>query len=170
MVITPFPEGMLTYKFQKSVLVYLPKYHHFSWNELDLKTYKHGSLVFGNTCWLSSYWCLLFGCYFKIAPCIMVLSVGWWCSNAWVFKVGEHPHFYVSSSITIWVCSPHCNLLAAFSQNLWVPDHFVSEYISLMSTLNLLYENTRRYGSLRAAYFCGGLVAFGHLEGPSGPL
>ena len=54
----------------------------------------------GDTCWLSSYWCILFGCSFNIAPCIMALTVGWWCSHAWVFKVGEHPHFYVSSSIT----------------------------------------------------------------------
>ena len=77
---------MLTYKFQKSVLVYLPKYHHFSWNELDL----------------SSYWCLLFGCSFNIAPCIMALPVGWWCSHAWVFKVGNtHIFMYHLKSLSM---------------------------------------------------------------------
>ena len=61
----------------------------------------HGFLVFGDICLLSSYWCLLFGYSFKIAPHIMVLIVGWWCSHAWIFTVGEHPHFYVSSLITV---------------------------------------------------------------------
>ena len=34
------------------------------------------------------------------------------------------------------------------------------------------YEDTRRYGALRAptSSSCGGLVAFGHLWGPFGPL
>ena len=61
LVITPFPEGMLTYKFQKSVLVYLPKYHHFSLNELDLKntlTWLFGVLVIHTDYHLIDVFCL----------------------------------------------------------------------------------------------------------------
>ena len=100
--------------------MYLPKYHNFSWNDLDLKntlTWLSGCLVFCDKCWLSSYWCLLFGCSLKIAPCIMVLTVGWWCSHAWVSKVGEHTHFYISSSISNWHTVGFCWSLR--KQNVW---------------------------------------------------
>ena len=67
----------------------------------------------------------------------------------WVFKMGDH-----------WVPSSRAGQDRVA---LWL----YSTYIQHTGGLGK-YIHTRRYGRLLLAP-CGGLVAFGHLEGPSGP-